>query len=216
MDVFSFIVEVVGITVSGALSPGPLTVAVISEGAKKGKMTGFYASIGHMLVEFPLVLLIGLGLSFNPTSPMLKGTIALAGGIVLLVLGVLQVNEVRRRNHVTESKPETNRTLGGGGLWIGVFLTGLNPFFLVWWFTIGAKLIVDALSIASFNGIVFMYFAHVWMDYAWLTFIAYVSFKGSRLISGRAFKALLGVLSLALIYFGLSFINESISLLGTV
>ena len=58
MDLFSFFMMVVAISVSGALAPGPLFFANITRGIDHGIKSGLYFSVGHMIVELPDTVLI--------------------------------------------------------------------------------------------------------------------------------------------------------------
>jgi|GEM_PF-4109517 len=93
MDVLAFIIEVEAITISGALSPGPLTVSAASLGIKSGKRAGFLISLGHMAFELPLVLLIAGGLSI--VSQSFKSILSLIGGVFLLYFASTQIISLR-------------------------------------------------------------------------------------------------------------------------
>jgi threonine/homoserine/homoserine lactone efflux protein len=58
---------------------------------------------------------------------------------------------------------------------LGVGLTALNPYFILWWLTVGLGLVVQAVELGALLGVLIMYVSHVWMDYAWLTGTAYLS-----------------------------------------
>jgi threonine/homoserine/homoserine lactone efflux protein len=88
MDLLSFIAEVEAITVSGALSPGPLTVSAAGLGIKSGKRAGLLVSLGHMAFEFPLVLLISAGLSI---AQSFKQLLSIIGGAFLLYFALTQI-----------------------------------------------------------------------------------------------------------------------------
>ena len=168
MDVLNFVATVILLTASGALAPGPLFFVTISQGAKAGAKSGLVFSIAHTLVEFTLVMLLALGLLTVANEPTVKLGIGVVGGIVLLVFGVMQIRSaLTSKFHETKSERLATRNL----LIIGLAFTGLNPFFIVWWLTAGAKLILLSLEFASLAGVVFMYICHVWMDYLWLTLL---------------------------------------------
>ena len=95
MDFLSFIIEVEAITISGALSPGPLTVSAASLWIKSGKRAGFLISLGHMTFELPLVLFIAGGLSIVPQS--FKSIISLIGGVFLIYFALTQMMSLRNR-----------------------------------------------------------------------------------------------------------------------
>ncbi|MCX7668933.1 MAG: lysine transporter LysE, partial [Anaerolineae bacterium] len=57
-ELFSLYATFMLISLSGALSPGPLTALAIGEGARAGRWAGTRLAIGHGLVEIPLVFAI--------------------------------------------------------------------------------------------------------------------------------------------------------------
>ncbi|MDG6229367.1 MAG: LysE family transporter, partial [Candidatus Thermoplasmatota archaeon] len=83
-------------------------------------------------------------------------------------------------------------------------------YFIIWWLTVGAQLILLSLEFASFYGVLFMYVCHVWMDFVWLIGIAYLSKKGRNIIGMSWYLPLLGVFGIILIYFGVRFILDAI------
>ena len=93
---------------------------------------------------------------------------------------------------------------------MGLALTGLNPYFIVWWLTVGATLIFIALEFAGLAGVVFMYVCHVWVDYAWLTLIATLAKRGAKILRFKWYRVLMAVFGAVLIYFGLTFLLDSI------
>jgi len=86
VDILTLIAEVIGISASGALAPGPLFVKNISEGSKTGAKSGFVFAVGHTIVEFSLVMVLALGILSVANEPTVKLVIGIAGGAALLVL----------------------------------------------------------------------------------------------------------------------------------
>ncbi len=212
MDIYSFIAEVVLITSSGALSPGPLSVATFSEGAKRGWASGFFAALGHTAVELPLVALLAMGLSSIVEIEENQRLIALLGGVSLLIYSILQLADAFK---IWKGKSVIKEGAGyKGGFYVGVVLSALNPFFLAWWATVGVKLVADALSLFKQSliiAITVLYAAHVWMDYAWLTFLSYLGYKGKKLGLKKMAIVLL-ISSVILAYFGLEFIISAVKI----
>lgn len=208
MDVLNFVATVILLTASGALAPGPLFFVTISQGAKFGAKSGLVFSIAHTLVEFTLVMLLALGLLTVANQPIVKLGIGVVGGVVLLVFGVMQI-----RSALTSKFDETKseRLATRNFLLIGLAFTGLNPFFIVWWLTVGANLILLALAFASLAGVVFMYVCHVWMDYVWLTLVAHFAKMGTNVVGFKWYRLLMAVFGAVLIYFGLTFLINSLS-----
>ena len=204
MDLFSFVATVVVVTASGALAPGPLTFALLMQGSKEGARSGFSCAIGHMFVEFPLVLALAFGLLAAANQPVIKSAIGIVGGLGLMGFGFLQIYGTVKTKPNREEGPKS-KTLPASSLALGLALTGLNPYFILWWLTIGAVLVVQALAFAAIVGVLIMYISHVWMDYAFLTSLAYFAKKGRTIVGSKYYKAALIAFGLILIYYGLSF-----------
>jgi threonine/homoserine/homoserine lactone efflux protein len=120
----------------------------------------------------------------------------------------LQLRYVKRGNFSTEPIEET--TTHRSSLILGIGLTGLNPYFIVWWLTFGLGLVVQAVELGALLGVLFMYVSHVWMDYAWLTSTAYLSARGKTILKAKGYRLLLIGLALLLMYFGVGFILRTI------
>ena len=209
MNLVDFVGTVIVVTASGALAPGPLSFGILMQGSKEGARSGFSCAVGHTLVEFPLVLALALGLLAAASQPTIKAVIGLAGGLGLIGFGVLQIYETLKRK--TESRGKTRaRNLPASSVVLGLALTGLNPYFILWWLTIGSVLIVQALAFAAIIGVLIMYIAHVWMDYAFLTSLAYFAKKGRNIAGSKYYKLLLTAFGLILVYYGMTFIWDAI------
>lgn len=207
MDPLTFAARVVLLTASGALAPGPLFFATASHGARSGAKSGVLFSVAHTLVEFTLVILLACGLITVANQPLVKSVAGIAGGIVLLVFGSLQIRDsLTSKAHATETRPMSTRNF----IVTGLVFTGLNPFFIVWWLTVGANLILESLRFASLMGVVFMYVCHVWIDYAWLTLVAHFSKRGRNVVGFKWFRRIMATFGCVLIYFGLTFLSGSI------
>jgi threonine/homoserine/homoserine lactone efflux protein len=209
MNLLGFVATVVVVTASGALAPGPLSLGILMQGSKEGARSGFSCAIGHTLVEFPLVLALSFGLLAAASQPMIKCIIGLVGGVGLIGFGILQIYQTVKSKTNLNSNTKTGR-LPASSLVLGFALTGLNPYFILWWLTIGSVLIVQALAFAAIIGVLIMYISHVWMDYAFLTALAYFAKKGKSIVGSKYYKAVLIAFGLILVYFGLSFTIDAL------
>lgn len=92
---------------------------------------------------------------------------------------------------------------------VGLVFTAVNPFFLLWWATVGTTLTSEALALGAAVGVVTMFAAHVWMDYAWLAGTPVLARRGRKVL-GRWYRVILVLFGVALLYFGASFILSAI------
>lgn len=204
VQLFEFAIAVITISVSGVMSPGPLFAANVAYGLKGGARAGLKMAYGHTVVELPLVILLGVGALSLETIPQFRETIALVGAISLFVFAGMQIKSVLK-------KPSSIFEGRHGPFIAGIMLSALNPFFLIWWFTIGFKLISDSLVLASFAGIGIMFAFHIWMDYAWLCTVGFLSSKGKRILSSKNYNIFMITISGVLVYFGIVFALEALS-----
>ena len=204
VQLFEFAVAVITISVSGVMSPGPLFAANVAYGLKGGARAGLKMAYGHTIVELPLVILLGVGALSLESVPQFRETVALAGAISLFVFAGMQIKSVLK-------KPSSIFEGRHGPFIAGIMLSALNPFFLIWWFTIGFKLISDSLVLASFAGIGIMFAFHIWMDYAWLCTVGFLSSKGKKILSSKNYNIFMITISGVLVYFGIVFALEALS-----
>jgi len=207
MEIFGFLVTIVVVTASGALAPGPLFFANLLYGTRSGARGGIAFSVGHTLAEFSLVMLLAVGVFRVDDNPLVKSAVGIVGGSFLLAFGVLQI----RRFLISKlDKFEGEKPSARNPLLLGLAFTGLNPYFIIWWLTVGLKLISDAIAFASLAGVLFMYIAHVWMDYAWLTATAYLAKRGTHLVGSKGYRVVMVIFGAVLLYFGFYFLLSSL------
>lgn len=199
------LLKVIVISISGALAPGPLTAAIASAGLKKGWKAGIQASLGHTIIELPLVILIALGVTTVLKNPKANFVIGILGSIFLFLFGILTIRDALPTN---PKKPIIKQKMTPPML-IGIALTGLNPYFIIWWLGIGTPLISEAIAKAGFIGVGLLYIFHVWLDYGWLTLIAAISSLGRT--EAKFYRILLFALGLMIISFGMEMLIRTIS-----
>ncbi|MCD6235666.1 MAG: LysE family transporter [Thaumarchaeota archaeon] len=94
---------------------------------------------------------------------------------------------------------------------IGFLFTALNPYFLMWWFTIGIPLISEAIKIGALYGILLMFAFHIWMDYAWLGFAGYAAAAGSKFFDKKARIILSIALAAIILAWGAAMLGSSVT-----
>lgn len=191
-----FILTVIAISSSGVLSPGPLLLSNIIHAKNYGYRAGLMIAYGHTIVELPLVLLLAtsIDLAFKEFNTM----IGVIGGIALLFFGIYNIISFKKSSRLIVHKPIVS----------GIIFTLFNPFFIAWWLTIGMKLINDSIVLMNFNGVFVMFVLHIWMDYAWLVLIAYLTKRGIAMLDSKYYRYLLITLNGIMIYFGINFLTS--------
>ena len=132
---------------SGAVAPGPLLTAVIGDVARTGFWTAPLLVLGHALLELVTVLALAQGLARAIRNPAVLRTIAALGGITLLVLG----GDLARSAWIGAVHLDEVQTASAAALPIltGVIVSVSNPYWVLWWVTVGAGYTVAVLSNAG-------------------------------------------------------------------
>ena len=200
--ILPFAVMVIAISASGVMSPGPLFTANIVYGLKEGKIAGLKIAMGHTVVEFPLIVFLGLGTISLETFPEYRILITVIGAIGLFVFAGLQIKSIFGKDFRNETNSNKNSFLAG------ILLSALNPFFIIWWLTIGIILITESIALWGFSGILILFIFHIWMDYVWLFAVAGFASKAKNALSNNNYKILIVGLSILLVYFGVQFLLQ--------
>jgi len=205
MELLFFLVGVVGISLSGVMAPGPVTATTIVMGSRN-RWAGELIAVGHGIVEFPLMVLIVVGMNRILESPTVRIVIGLGGGVFLLIMAVQILRSLRNL------PAQQARTVKGAPVMAGIVLTAGNPYFLVWWATIGLGLATRAGELGIWA---FALFAAVhWLcDFVWLGALSWASFKGSALLGRRSLRVALIICAAALVVFGAIFMYGAGSML---
>jgi len=197
-----FLLTVIGISLSGVMMPGPVFAATISK-SFNSKFAGSFVAIGHGIVEFPLMFLIYFGLYNFFQNQFVRIFLGIAGGIVLIYLGkdIFHLKSAVKASF--QENPTSRATLAGA------VTSLLNPYFVLWWVTVGTTLIIKS---ASFGLIGFFLFGVVhWLcDFFWYSTVSFVAHHSGKIWGEKAQLLLIGVSSLLLISFGVWFIVSSL------
>ncbi|MFZ1935186.1 MAG: LysE family transporter [Thermoguttaceae bacterium] len=204
-----FLLSAVAISLSGVMAPGPITAATLAAGARS-RHAGALIALGHAVVEMPLILLLAAGIGTFFRSPTVKSGIGLAGGGVLVLMGIQLLFSLRQPK--TESQAAVQRR----PFITGIVLTGANPYFLFWWATVGLALATQAVE---YGAAVLLAFGVIhWLcDLVWLEVLSVAGFQGSQAFGLRSEKLISVVCAVVLFGFGLKFLYEAgIGLLSPV
>jgi len=196
-----FLLSVILISLSGVMMPGPLFAVTIAKGFKN-KIAGVLVSFDHGIIEFPLMRLIYFGFAQLLASKAIQRVIGLIGGLIMIYMGFKMVKTEKKTNDESERVKHSS-------IVAGILTTGANPYFLLWWATIGAALIVNA-AIFEFMGFLVFAITHWLCDLCWNTFVSITVFKSRRFWTKKVHNVIFGFCFLVLVGFGAWFIILSL------
>ncbi|MGQ9543844.1 MAG: LysE family transporter [Candidatus Bathyarchaeia archaeon] len=196
-----FLASVVVISLSGVMVPGPVTAVTITEGRRDGN-AGALVAVGHGIMEVPLMILIYLGFTQLFTHEVVRRGIGFIGGLMLGFMG-LQMFKAKERVEYDEVDVKFSPVLSG------VAATGANPYFFLWWVTVGSALIVNS-TIFGFEGFILFAITHWLCDFFWDLLLSKVVFKSRSLWSLRVHKMVFSICASILILFGVWFLCSAL------
>jgi threonine/homoserine/homoserine lactone efflux protein len=188
-------------SLSGVMMPGPMFTVTLAK-SYKSQWAGAQVSLGHAVIEVPLILLIYFGLAQFFQNILVQLVLGVLGGGMIIWMGV---GLFRVRKEVAGEGRDTSYS----AFVAGILMSALNPFFLVWWVTVGSLLLMSFLSFSP-QGLVLFIVVHWLCDLVWLSLVSFTIFKTHSFLSQRLQEWIFAACSLGLLYFGGQFIVKGV------
>ncbi len=196
----TFLLEAVLISLSGVMAAGPITAVTVSKGTKSPH-AGAIIALGHGIVEIPLMILILYGFGEILKVLYIKAIIGLLGGLFLLKMGLGLLKGIKQAKIDSSNDPHSP-------LMAGIILSLANPYFLIWWATIGSILIFRSITFGLLGFAIFMVL-HWSCDFFWCYFLSALSFKGGQFFGNRLQQVLFLICGVFLLFFSSKFIYDA-------
>lgn len=188
-----FLLSVILISLSGVMMPGPVFAVTLSKGYKS-PFAGAGVAFGHGIVESFLVAIIYSGFVRFFQVELVKGIVGVAGGLVLIYMGVGMFRSEREINgKAYNSSP--------GTITAGFLTTVSNPYFFLWWTTIGTALMTRAITF-GLTGILLFVLVHWLCDLGWCSLVSFAVYRSKHLWSKKLNRFLFSLSGIILIGFG--------------
>ncbi len=203
IEILLFTATSFAVGLSGALVPGPMLTVTISDSLKKGFIAGPMVVLGHFIAELSLILLIFAGLGFligSTTATFIIGTL---GGFVMVIMGC---RILFSSNSLKEIKEDNGISKGYGPVFSGVLTSVANPFFFIWWATIGWAFMFKGLELAGFFGVLAFIVGHWTSDLGWFSMVSFFTSRGSIVLNEKHYKILMNASGVFLMILGIYFL----------
>jgi threonine/homoserine/homoserine lactone efflux protein len=221
---------------SGALMPGPLLTVNIKESLKRGFWAGPQLILGHAILEGLLITGLVLGLGSVLQLELSKGMISVFGGAFLfwMAWGMLRhegrgelvaapvrenVEETGERENAGEEAaagtggPARSRHSGLPPVAAGIVLSLSNPYWSLWWATLGLGFLAQAEKLGA-GGILLFFAGHILADLMWYSFVSFAVATGKKLLTPRIYRGIIVLCGLFLIYLAVDFFRLGLKTLG--
>ncbi len=150
-----FLLQGAGIGIYAALSPGPYQSLVIAKSVVGGWRRAAPVILGVLVSDPPIAFVLVFVMSQVPAAFL--RLVRLGGAALLLFLAWGLFRQMRRGSKTgkgVSSKPDRRSFLGGVGQ--GALMLFLSPGPYLFWGLVLGPLLLDALSLSIFHGVLFL------------------------------------------------------------
>lgn len=211
MTIWAIFISAYFVGFSGALMPGPLLTVTVNESIRRGFRAGPLLITGHAILEIVIVTLIATGFHRFFSNETVYGTVALIGGIFIAWMGwQLTVGAARKTIRLElDAAPAASKL---GPLPLGALTSLANPYFIMWWLTIGAGYVVIALG-SGLAGLAAFTAGHLMSDYTWYSLVSGAVGGGRRYFNQTIYRSVLFCCGVFLILLAIYFLQSGVSFL---
>ena len=187
--------------------PGPLLAITISEAARRGFWAGPQLVLGHGILELALIAALAAGLSEFIDNELVVIVVGLLGGTILIGMGLMTA----RRGWQKVTLPTASSGMRRDRMLIlsGVLASISNPYWLIWWITLGMAYLLWSLNL-GIAGVASFFTGHILADLAWYALVAFIVATGRKVMNDTVYRGLLIVCGLALLSLGGYFITSAV------
>jgi threonine/homoserine/homoserine lactone efflux protein len=193
------------IALSGALMPGPLFAATVTASAKKGIIAGPALILGHAILELAMLAAILYGLAPLLTRDVVFVFIALLGAAVLLWMSSGMIRTLPLLSVDWEAQAANSKNL----VFQGILMSLSNPYWTIWWATIGLGYILYCRTL-GLPGLAVFFIGHIMGDLVWYSLVAFIVSKGRHLLTISVYRRLIGACAVFMMCFAFYFIYSGI------
>lgn len=195
------------IAFTGAMAPGPLLTVAVTDTLRRGRLSAMLLLVGHALLEALLLVGFALGLQSLLRQPLAASGLAIVGGAFLVWMGSTLIRDALRGKLTLDVAPD-ERPAELNPIAKGALVSLSNPYWTMWWVTVGVKLAADALSI-GWLGVAAFFIGHELADFTWYALVIHAVHSGRRFVSDRIYAWTVGVLAAFLVYMGVTFVASA-------
>ncbi len=196
------------LALSGAMMPGPLLTVTITESARVGWRAGPMLIAGHAILEAILVAAVLCGLAPWLQGGLVFASISVLGAVILLWMATGMLNGLSQlklpvaeceipadaRNGKMHAIAAFRLRLMGAG----ILLSLMNPYWILWWVTVGLGYIISAQLLGA-TGVLVFFTGHILADLAWYSLVSAAIDQGKRWISDRSYRIMVALCALFLV-----------------
>lgn len=198
------------VALSGALMPGPLLTVTISESARRGAWVGPLLIVGHGILELLFIVLILWGLGDLLMKAEVLSVIAFFGSFVLLWMGFGMIKGIKSLSLARDIERSQNGKLSSilkNPILAGVVVSLSNPYWTIWWLTIGLAYIFMSVKFGVL-GLIAFFIGHILADLVWYSFVSTSVSFGTKFFTDKIYRGIAAVCGSFLLGFSFYFFKS--------
>jgi threonine/homoserine/homoserine lactone efflux protein len=196
------------IALSGAMMPGPLLTATISHSASRGMTAGPLLILGHGILELALVIALISGLAPYVNNNLFFVIVGIFGSFILIWMAYGMFRALPQLHLDWQVGPEQRNN---GIITDGILLSLANPYWSIWWASIGLGYIFHAMRF-GINGVICFFAGHILADLAWYASISIAVSKGRTLLNDRIYRKIIAGCATFLLGFAGYFLYSALNI----
>jgi threonine/homoserine/homoserine lactone efflux protein len=191
---------------SGAIMPGPLLTITIEEAATNGWKAAIFLIVGHAILELILIACLYFGFASLLADELFIRVVRGLGGVFLLWMGYAMVKGAYAGTSMPDLEAKAS-SVGFRPVMQGIVTSLSNPYWILWWATIGAGFVVGALNKGTI-ALTSFYFGHISGDFIWYGLITFLVYGGKKFVADRFYRNTILTCGLFLMILAVSFIFD--------
>lgn len=206
LEIILFAAASFWVGLSGAMVPGPMLTVTITDSIKKGFRAGPLVVLGHVIAETTLIILLILGLGWIIGSDLVTMLIGGIGGIMLIYIGYTIAKSPVPSEIPGDGEPVEKR----GSILSGIMTSVTNPYFYLWWATVGWAFMLKGIELAGIIGVLSFLIGHWGADLTWYSLVSFFTGKGRHVLPGKRYRLIMIICGAFLIILGVYFIYSTL------
>ena len=190
---------------------GPINIEIITRGIQYGFRNGWYVGLGALTADTIYAAIIVSGLAPIADSPTLRVPLFLAGAAML---GWVGANSIRAALNPSPERASAEVPRGHRSFVTGFLIAALNPMGIVYWLSVGAALVAEAVDRVGTVGAPVLIGGVFLGLLVWVTSLSIVAQVSRRFVTGNGMRWVTGISGVIVIGFALWFLVQGIRSIG--
>lgn len=200
-----------GMTVGVVLAApiGPINIEIILRSIRSGFRSGWYLGLGALSADTVYAALVVSGLTPLADRPGVRVPLFLAGALMLGYVGWGSVRKAVKGDVVDARSAVTSS--GRKSYVTGFLMAAFNPMGIVYWLSVGAGLVADAVNRVGTAGAPVLVTGVFLGILCWVTSLAVLAQVSQRFVTGEGMRWITGASGIIVMGFGVWFLQQAIS-----